>query len=162
MTADEARAAPNMVPRIFLVNGMTVNVLLDSGSTRSFMPLVLSKRFSDTLGTLDYLLEVEILDEILVSTSRVHRWCVLNMFSERYSIDLVPIPMRRLKVIVDMGWLGPNGVMIDYKHQLVRFRTLCGGRRLWMSFPSFGNSPMCFPRICLECLLRGRLSFRLI
>lgn len=93
MTADEARAAPNMVPRIFLVNGMTVNVLLDSGSTRSFMPLVLSKRFSDTLGTLDYPLEVEIANNRLLSSSRVHQGYALNMFSDRYSIDFVSIPL---------------------------------------------------------------------
>lgn len=80
------------------------------------MSLVLSKKFSNALGTLDYLLEVDIADDLSVSDLRFRRGCVLNMFSKRYSIDLVWIPMRGSKVIVVMEWLGPNGDMIDCEH----------------------------------------------
>ena len=97
---------------------MTAHVLFDSGATRSFVSLALSKKFSDAPGTLDYPLEVEIADDRTVSASRVHHGCVLNLFSERYSIDLVPIPLRGSKVIIGMDWLGPNGAMIDCERQL--------------------------------------------
>ena len=106
---------------------MTGHFMFDSGATRSFMSLVLSKKFSDALRTLDYLLEVEIFDDRLVSASRVHRGCVLNMFKERYSINLVLIHFRGSKVIVGIDWLGPNAAMIDCEHQLLRFRTLSKG-----------------------------------
>lgn len=43
-----------------------------------------------------------------VNASRVHRGCVLNIFSERYLIDLVPIPLGGSKAIVGMEWLGSN------------------------------------------------------
>ena len=62
--------------------------MFDSGVTQSFVSLA--------PGNLDYPLEVEIVDDCLVSASRVHRVCVLNMLSERYSIDLVPIPLQGL------------------------------------------------------------------
>ena len=65
----------------------------DSGATRSFVFLMLNKKFGDTLGVLEYPLEVEIADDHSVSALRVHRGCVLNMFIERYSIDLVSIPL---------------------------------------------------------------------
>ena len=56
----------------FLVNGMSAHVLFDSGATRSFMSLALSKKFGDAPGTLDSLLEVEIADDRTVSTTRVY------------------------------------------------------------------------------------------
>lgn len=72
------------------------------GCDRIFSSLALSKKFSNAPWTVDYPLEVEIIDDHSVSTSRVHRGCVLNMFNERYSIDLVLIPLRGSKVIVGM------------------------------------------------------------
>lgn len=86
------------------------------GVTRSFISILLSKKFSDAPSTLDYPLEAEIVDDRLVSASSVHQGCVLNLFCERYSIDLVSIPLRGLKVIVGMDRLVPNGALIDCEH----------------------------------------------
>ena len=104
----------------FLVNGMSAHVHFDSGATRSFVSLALSKKFRDAPGTLDSPLEVEIADDRIVSVTRVYRDCFLNVFGERFRVDSVLILLRGLKVIVGMEWLGANGVMIDYKRQLVR------------------------------------------
>lgn len=76
-----------------LVNGMTIHVLFDWGDTRSFVSLTLSKKFNDAPMILDYPLDLEIADDRSVSALRVHPGCVLNMFSERYSIHLVLIPL---------------------------------------------------------------------
>ena len=75
-----------------MVNGLSVHVLFDSGATQSFMSLVFSKKFQDTEGTLSSPLEVEITDDHTVSVSRVFIGCVLNIFGERFPIDLVLIP----------------------------------------------------------------------
>ena len=45
----------------------------------------------------------------------------------RDCVDLFPIPLRGLKVIIGMDWLGANGAMIDSKRQLVRVRIPSGG-----------------------------------
>ena len=66
----------------FLGNGMTAHVLFDSGATRSFVSLALSKKFRDAPGTLDTLLEVEIADDRTVSVTRVCQDCVLNVHGE--------------------------------------------------------------------------------
>lgn len=47
----------------FLVNGMSTHVLFDSGATRSFVSLALSKKFHDAPRALDSLFEVEIVDD---------------------------------------------------------------------------------------------------
>ncbi|KAL7619259.1 hypothetical protein Lser_V15G01624 [Lactuca serriola] len=113
LTTEEARAASDVVAGIFVVNGMSVHVLFDSGVTRSFVSLVLSKKLRDAPRTLDSPLEVEIADDRTVKAARVYRDCVLNGIGERFRVDLVLIPLRGLKVIVEMDWLGANGAMID-------------------------------------------------
>ena len=77
------------------MNGLPVLALFDSGPTRSFLSLQLSKRFDHAHGQLDYPLEVKIADDRSVSVSRVHQGCTLELFQERYPIDLIPIPLRK-------------------------------------------------------------------
>ena len=91
------------------MNGVSPLVLFDSGATRSFVSLALSKKFAGAPGELDFPLDVEIADDRSVWVSRVHCGCVLQMFSEQYPIDLVPIPLCGKKVIIGMEWLSPNG-----------------------------------------------------
>ena len=55
---------------------------------------------------------MEIVDNRTVSAARVYRGIVMNVFGEWFSIDLV-IPLRGLKVIIRMDWLGFNVAMID-------------------------------------------------
>ena len=111
----------------FSVNGISALVLFDSGATRSFVSLALSKRFSRAPGKLDCPLEVEIADDRTVRVDKVYRGCSLQIFEEQFSVDLVPIPLRGNKVIVGMDWLSPNGAVIDCELQLVRVRTPSGG-----------------------------------
>lgn len=72
--------------RTFLLNGITAHVLLDSGVARSFVSLALRKKFSYAPEILECPLEIEIADHS-VSSSRIHRGYVLNIFNERYFID---------------------------------------------------------------------------
>ena len=108
------------------MNGIPVQVLFDSGATRSFVSLALSKRFTESSGMLDCPLEVEIADDRSVRASAVFRDCVLRLFEERYLVDLVPIPLRGNKVIIGMDWLSPNGEVIDCAQQLVWIKTPSG------------------------------------
>ena len=110
----------------FLVNGMSDHVLFNSSATPSFVSLTFSKKLWGAPGTLDSRLQVEIVDDRTVSVARVYQDCFLNVLGERFRVDLVPIPLRGLKVIVEMDWLGANGTMIDYECQLVRVRTPSG------------------------------------
>ena len=75
---------------------------------------------------LDCPLEVEIADDRSVRASEVYKDSVLRMYDERYLVDLVPIPLRGNKVIINIDWLSTNGAVIDCAQQFVRFRTLSG------------------------------------
>lgn len=103
------------------MNGIHVLVLFNSGATRSIVSFALSKRFVDVPREFDYLLDVDIVDDHSVRVTMVHRGCTLELFNEQYPIDLVYILMQENKVIVQMDWLSPNGVIIDCGLQLVRF-----------------------------------------
>ena len=95
------------------MNGIFTLILFDSGATQSFVSLAFSKRFVGVPGELDRPLDMEISDDRTVRVARVHRDYTLQLFRERYLVDLVPIPLRGNKVIVGMDWLIPNGAVID-------------------------------------------------
>ena len=135
------------------MNGILVQVLYDLGATRSFVSLALSKRFSESLGMLDYPLEVEIADDRSVRASTVFRDCVLRLFEERYLVDLVPILLRGNKVIIGMDWLSPNGAVIDRVQQLVRIRTPSGGELVVQ-----GERPHQGPGLCSTVRARRYLQ----
>ena len=95
------------------MNDIPVQVLFNSGATRSFVSLTLSKRFSESEGTLHCPIEVEIANDRSVRALDIFIDCVLRLYDERYLVDLVPIPLRGNKVIIVMDWLSPNGAVID-------------------------------------------------
>ena len=95
------------------MNGIPVQVLFDSGATRSFVSLALSKKFPESSGLLNCPLEVEITDDRSVRASEVYQDCILRLFKERYLVDLVLIPLRGNKVIIGMSWLSLNGEVIN-------------------------------------------------
>ena len=134
------------------MNGIPILVLFDSGATRSFVSLALSKRFFESSGMLDCLLEVEIAYDRSVRASTVFRDCVLRLFEERYLVDLVPIPLRGNKVIIGMDWLSPNGAVIHYAQQLVRVRTPSGGELVIQ-----GERPQQGPALCSAARARRYL-----
>ena len=135
------------------MNGIPVQVLFDSGATRSFVSLALSKKFPESSGMLDCPLEVEIADDRSVRASSVFRDCVLRLFEERYLVDLVPIPLHGNKVIIGMDWLSPNGAVIDCAQQLVRVRTPGGGELV-----IHGERPHCGPTVCSAARARRYLQ----
>lgn len=112
---------------------MTTHVLFDSGAARSFVSLTLGKKFSDAPQILDYPLVVDSANDLLMSDLRVHQGFVMNLFSERYSIDFVLIPLPGSKVIIGMDLLGPNGAMIELKHHLVKVQIPSGSELIILS-----------------------------
>ena len=141
------------------MNGIPVQVLFDSGATRSFVSLALSKRFIESSGMLDCPLEVEIADDRSVQASAVFMDCVLRLFVERYLVDLVPIPLRGNKVIIGMDWLSPNGVVIDCVQQLVRIRTPSGGELVIHGERSQHGPTVCSAARARRYLQQGCVGF---
>lgn len=55
---------------------------------------------------------VEMTDDRIVSALKVYRGCILEMFCERFLIDLAPIPLIKMMMVISMDWLSRYGVMI--------------------------------------------------
>lgn len=87
------------------------------------MSLALSKKFDVVSEVLDFPLEVEIIDNRILSASRVHTDCVLEMFQVHFPIDVVPTSVRIARIIMGMDWLSMLGAMIECKYQLVQVQT---------------------------------------
>ena len=66
------------------MNGISALVLFDSVANRSFVSLVVSKRFVGDPEKLDCPLDVKIIDDRFVRVVRFHRGCTLQLFSEEY------------------------------------------------------------------------------
>ena len=104
---------------------------------------------------------MEIVDDCTLSAMWVFRLSILNMFNERFPIDLVPIPLRGLKVIIVMDWLGPNRVVIDCERQLVRFRTPSAGELVITSERASHGLTLCLATWARRLLQQGCLGFLL-
>ncbi|XP_035837220.1 uncharacterized protein LOC110893136 [Helianthus annuus] len=93
LTSDEAKASPDVVSGIFLVNSMPMNVLFDSGASRSFISNELLAHPSFKLEKMIVPLEVEVADSKSYLLHDICRNCKILIEDEEFSIDLVPMYM---------------------------------------------------------------------
>ncbi|CAH1445284.1 unnamed protein product [Lactuca virosa] len=124
LTAEEARAAPDVVAGMFL---SFISFPIFDGASRSFVSQSFSREFSVPVGELECPLRVSIANEHGVSASSVYRGCDLEIFGVSFPIDLIPIPMGEVCMIVGMDWLSRFGAMIDCEGQRVVVRSPRGG-----------------------------------
>ncbi|KAJ9557296.1 hypothetical protein OSB04_011910 [Centaurea solstitialis] len=113
LTANEAKAEPDVVTGIFLVNSMPALVLFDTGASKSFVSLSFCKDFMNVKSKLESPLEVEIADEEFRLCKFIYKKNVLEVEGVKFSIDLIPIPMREIQVVAGMDWLRRNGANVD-------------------------------------------------
>ena len=66
------------------------------------------------------------------------------MFSERYSIDLVPNLLQWSKVIMSMDCMGPNGTMIDCRFHFYVMDTCEEGNKTLDDVPIVRELPDVF------------------
>ncbi|XP_035832918.1 uncharacterized protein LOC110876286 [Helianthus annuus] len=129
LTSDEAKASPDVVSGIFLVNSMPMNVLFDSGASRSFISNELLAHPSFKLEKMMVPLEVEVSDSKSYLLHDICRNCKILIEDEEFSIDLVPMYMGEFKVVVGMDWLAQNHAEIQCEKKVIHILT-SGGKRL--------------------------------
>ncbi|PWA42977.1 hypothetical protein CTI12_AA495480 [Artemisia annua] len=127
ITLDEAKKEYNIVTGTFFVNLLHSRVLFDSGAYRSFVSERFSRRFSVPISQLKPPLDVEVAKNKVIRVTDVFQNCEIEIYNEKYLIDLIPILMGELDVVIGMEWLGTNEVVISCRHKLVRLRTPSGG-----------------------------------
>ncbi|XP_021985645.1 uncharacterized protein LOC110881803 [Helianthus annuus] len=105
LTSDKAKTSPDVVSGIFLVNSMPMNVLFDSGASRSFISNELFVHPSFKLEKMLVPIEVEVADTKSYMLHDICRNCKILIEDEEFNIDLIPMYMGEFKVVVGMDWL---------------------------------------------------------
>ncbi|XP_021991830.1 uncharacterized protein LOC110888619 [Helianthus annuus] len=129
LTSDEAKASPDVVLGIFLVNSMPMNVLFDSGASRSFISNELLVHPSLKLEKMLVPLEVEVADSKSYLLHDICRNCKILIEDEEFSIDLIPMYMVEFKVVVGMDWLAQNHAEIQCEKKVIH-----NGGRAYLSY----------------------------
>ncbi|XP_022032213.1 uncharacterized protein LOC110933291 [Helianthus annuus] len=130
ITSEEAKSHPEVVSAIFLVNSIPVNVLFDSGASRSFVLNELLCHPSFKHEKMLVPLEVEVADSKSYLLHDVCRNCKILIEDEEFSIDLVPMCMGEFKVVVGMDWLAQNYAEIQCEKKVIQVVTTEGKRDL--------------------------------
>ncbi|KAJ9547200.1 hypothetical protein OSB04_019743 [Centaurea solstitialis] len=118
-------------------------ILFDTGASKSFVSMSFCKDFMHEKGKLESLLEVEIADEEFRLCKHVYKNNVIEIEGVKFSIDLIPIPMKEIKGVAGMDWLRRNGAHVDCENCRVVVRTLSGG-----DLTILGDGSKRLPMVC--------------
>ncbi|XP_024965965.1 uncharacterized protein LOC112506177 [Cynara cardunculus var. scolymus] len=150
LTAEEAMVAPDVV---------TALVLFDSGASRSFVSLAFSKKFQLILEPLDKPLNIEIADDKMVNVFEVYKDCKIELCKTRFTINLIPIPMREINVIVGIDWLGAHDAHIGCKLQQVHLQNPSGRELIVQGEKKKGRTLFCSAAKARKHLQHGNTGF---
>ncbi|KAJ9537877.1 hypothetical protein OSB04_030610 [Centaurea solstitialis] len=84
---------------------------------------------------------------------------VLELEGVKFSIDLIPIPMREIQVVVGMDWLRRNGANVDCENCRVVVRTPSGGELTILGDVSKRLPKVCSMAKARSYVLRGGTSY---
>ena len=109
-----------MVTGIFPIFDHDVIVLIDSGSTCSFMSHEFTLRVKGKIEPLEYNLYISMPTEGIVVVNSVMRACPLVVSREILYADLVIIKLDEFDVILEMDWLFKHHAIMDcYTKEIV-------------------------------------------
>lgn len=120
INTNEARQDPNLVTGTFLLNDKVVSVLFDTGADESFVSNEFSPLLDITPTALDTKYTVELANGKLIEADCIIRNCSLNLASEIFPINLIPVKIGSFDVIIGMDWLSKNRAEIVCYDKIVR------------------------------------------
>nr|GEU82063.1 reverse transcriptase domain-containing protein [Tanacetum cinerariifolium] len=114
-----AHRDPNIVTSMFLLNQHQVKVLFDSGADKSFVFISLSSMLNIPPITLDTTYNIEMANGNLVGTNTIIQGCTLNLLSQPFEIDLMPIKLGSFDVVIRMDGLSKHHAQIICDEKVV-------------------------------------------
>nr|GEV35167.1 reverse transcriptase domain-containing protein [Tanacetum cinerariifolium] len=100
MTAEDAKEAHNVVTCTFFVNLLPAHVLFDFGVDRSFVSELFSQNFIVPISQLKPPLDVKIANSKIIHLANVFQNYEVEFDNEKFSIDLIPMPMGEIDVVI--------------------------------------------------------------
>nr|GEV14369.1 hypothetical protein [Tanacetum cinerariifolium] len=96
-------------------------------SNRSFISELFSQNFIVPISQLKPPLDVEIANSKIIHVANVFQNCEVEIDNEKFSIDLIPMPVGEIDVVIGMDWLSKYDAIISCQNKLIRIKTLSGG-----------------------------------
>ncbi|KAL0282091.1 UNVERIFIED_CONTAM: hypothetical protein Sangu_2970700 [Sesamum angustifolium] len=152
ITKEQAPTAPEVITGSFSICGSSAHVLIDPGSTCSFISHGFASRVHASIESLghDLCVSMPAGDVMLVNT--VVRSCLIVVEGVTLYADLVVINLREFDVILGMDWLSCNLTLVDCQTKEVavevngQMKTVIVGER----------------KVILTCLIFAVTAFSLI
>ena len=113
MTHQEAASAPNVITGKIFLYDIEAYVLIDLGSTHSFIAPIITSCLHQEPGILDKELIVHTpFGEFLVVRT-VYKDCAVRINTEEFPADLIVLPLLELDVILGMDWLTRHRAVVN-------------------------------------------------
>ncbi|KAK4397686.1 hypothetical protein Sango_1244100 [Sesamum angolense] len=152
ITKDQAPTAPEVITSSFSICGSSAHVLIDPGSTCSFISHDFASRVHASIKSLGHDLCVSMPAGGVMLVNTVVRSCPVVVEGVTIYVDLVVINLREFDVILGMDWLSCNHALVDCQTKEVtvevngQMKTVIVGER----------------KVIPNCLISAATTFNLI
>ncbi|KAL7254914.1 hypothetical protein ACSBR1_009131 [Camellia fascicularis] len=120
LTQRDAQANSEVVTCIIYVFSREAHVIIDPGSTYSFVSLSFSLHVDKPIEPLGYCLSIITPIGECVIIKEVYRGCVLQLGDKELVADLLPLEMLYFNLILGMNWLASYHASVDcYRKEVV-------------------------------------------
>ena len=113
VTRQEAPSAPEIITGMFSVCGSDARVLIDPGSTCSFISYEFALHVHGKIEPLGYDISVSMQAGGVAIVNTVIRACPIVLPFVTMHADLIVITLREFDVILGMDWLSKNHAIVD-------------------------------------------------
>ena len=121
LISSDTSAINSMVSGTLLICTHPTYVLIDSGSTHSFVSIEFASKFTRHLESLGCILSVSIPCRGSMICSMVYKACDILVGNAILSIDLIPLGLSHFDAILGMDWLTSNCATIDFMFKTILF-----------------------------------------
>ena len=137
----DAKASNAVVSGTLSICAQPFQVLIDPGSTHSFVSLRFVNRFPNIPEPLNHNIHVSTPSGDLLTGTLVYKSCPIDVSSHKLFVDLIVLDIRDFEVILGMDWLASYHANVDCFEKRVTFQILNQPK---FSFEGTGVlSPMC-------------------
>jgi len=121
MTGAEAAENHDLIQGMCFIKEKTLNVLYDSGATKSFISSYCVKHLNMSTSFLKTTLVVSTPTNDSIITNKVCLDYPLFIKNRKFLVNFICLPLSELDVIFGMDWLSSNQVLLNCAEKLVTF-----------------------------------------
>ena len=152
MTHQEAAAAPNVITSKVFLSDIEVYVLIDPGSTHSFISSVTASCLHKKSESLGNELTVRTLVGEVVTVQIVYKDCAIQINGVEFLTDLIVFPLLELDIILGMDWLTRHRAIVN-----------CYTKEVIFDMPGQSKVIFCDDRQAVpSCMVSAVTAFRMI